>query len=226
MRAYDIQVIRAVFKICYYYIMSFLIFPVSFGHNIAGSISQKLSNLGKPPSEVSDSGPLIPLNTKTSYHDLILEQIKGLRTILNASASEDNDKASTIKSDQVDQVEKVDSDSSDSNKKQDDIEHSTSAEEVIISQDPHNRGNCSVDIFSTDDDPNLELRLTEFNDDEKTYSLKVDTIGKYDLRKQDVDRDNHIHINLKRKTIDIVSEYGTTRLPLRSNQIVVSDPQD
>ena len=178
MNAMNMGIIRAVFRICYYYIMSFLITPLTFTSGVLDSFK---SRIGHPKKE---------FNT-VSYHDLITEQIKNLRQIL------------------IDDC---------------DTNHSTETTEARICERCNSESICSED----EEDNDMESKLIEFTDG-KIYSLKVDTIGKYDLREQDVDISNgdrsHIHINIKRRTVDIVSDKGTNRLPLRPNQIVVSDPK-
>jgi hypothetical protein len=171
-QAYDMRIIRAVFRICYYYAMSFLVAPISFTSGVIDSVKEKL-------------GHARITRDHTSYRDLISEQIQNLRHILDVSDRN---------SDRYEDTDRV-------------------------------CERCSCESIFSDDESNLESRVIDLEDD-KTYSLKVDSIGKYDLRKTDLidseDR-SHIHINLKRKTIDIVSDNGTNRLPLRPNQIVVSE---
>jgi hypothetical protein len=172
------KIIRAVFRICYYYVMSFLVAPISFTSSVIDAVKEKL-------------GHARIARDNTSYRDLISNQIQNLRQILEVP-----DQNSDLSGD----------------------------------TEPRVCERCSCESIFFDENSESEFDINskvEFEDD-KTYSLKVDSIGKYDLRKTDVndggEERSHIHINLKRKTIDIVSDTCTNRLPLRPNQIVVSEP--
>ena len=82
MITYDIKVIRSVFKICYYYIMTFIIFPVSFARNITDSVNKKIRNIGKSENDKMLKNNQC-VNNRTYYNDLIIEQIQVLRKLLN-----------------------------------------------------------------------------------------------------------------------------------------------
>lgn len=65
-----------------------------------------------------------------------------------------------------------------------------------------------------------ESLLTEF-DDHNMYSLKIDSIGRYDARLEP-NSQPIVHVNLKRKTIDILDKDAILRIPLQKNQIIVT----
>ena len=183
MNGYDMKIIRLIFKICYYYVMSFLVTPITFSSSVIDSMKEKM---GQPNTKIRS------IQDYVSYETLIDNNLHDLRKLMVNSYNEEC------------------SDISETNL-----------------ENTHYCERCNTESIFTDN-PNEsedETVFTEFKDDDKTYSLKVHSIGKYDLRKEDVDN-SHIHINLKRKTVDIVGEHGTNRLPLRPNQIVVSNRTD
>jgi hypothetical protein len=184
MNGYDMRIIRLIFKICYYYVMSFLVTPITFSSSVIDSVKEKL-------------GQTRVTRDYVSYSHLISQNISHLRKLL------------------VENYEDNLSDRSES-------EHNETEQKIC------ERCSCES-IFSEESEPDESL-FEEFQEDGKTYSLKVDTIGKYDLRRSDIfdgsgEERSHIHINLKRKTVDIVGQGGTNRLPLRQNQIVVSEKE-
>lgn len=183
MNGYDIRIIGLIFRICYYYIMSFLVAPIIFVSNIIDFIRVKLFN--KKLVSKSDM----------TYQQLVLKRIEELHKLLMTMKYEDQKCNLQLES----EIDK-------------------SLKNVLCSK-------CRCDsIFSNEDsyDSRSSKIIAEFTNSDKIYSLKVDTIGRYDLIKSDINDDSHIHINLKRKTIDIVGETGTNRLNLRPNQIIIS----
>ena len=207
MSEYDIRIIRLMFKICYYYVMSFLVIPITFTSDVLKLVHLKSGN------NDSHSG-----STHT-YQDLVKANIIELRKVL-VKNSKNSKKSMNMNSD-------LDSDMDLSKH----ISESGNSSSNFNANNMSTNQSCTIcdrcrcnSIFSMDEalDKSLE-RQSDFELNNKIYSIKVDTIGKYDLCKSDVKTDAHIHINLKRKTIDVVGMTGTNRLPLRSNQIIVSD---
>lgn len=148
---YNINIIRSAFKICFYYIMSFIIVPLKFGSSFRSGTSDL-----------------------DSYTPLILKEIEYIRTSLNDGC--DNSEKDNVK------------------------------------ESDHN----------SDD--------SDYGDDQSgfvnsnIYSLKVDSIGRYDLGNE-LKNTDAIHINLKRKTIDISFSIDNRvrRIPLKEGQIVVTE---
>lgn len=71
-------------------------------------------------------------------------------------------------------------------------------------------------VVSSSDAPS-DATMTEYENG-NTYSIKVDSIGRYDAKICDK---SGIHVNLKNKTIDVSDGVNVVRLPLQQNQIVV-----
>jgi hypothetical protein len=181
---YNMKAIRYVFKICYYYVMSFLVMPMGLSSKLINRIKEQFSeeHSDKDMTDVS----------QTDYDSLIGQEIHKLRRVLN---DEDDGESVTI--------------------------CGCSTEEYNDTSD--NNSSDTSDDESNESD--RESKVTEFNLDDKVYSLKIDSIGKYSLRKGDLDLSDenaHIHINLKRKTIDIATRDGIKSIPLQKSQIVVS----
>lgn len=87
----------------------------------------------------------------------------------------------------------------------------SSAPSDVPSDAPSNRpSEISSDVPS-------ESTMTEYENG-NTYSIKVDSIGRYDAKIRDK---SGIHVNLKNKTIDVSDGANVVRLPLQQNQIVV-----
>ena len=155
---YDIKIIRSAFKICYLYIMSFLIIPYSF-------IKKKDSD-------------------KVSYSALICDEINNLRILVSSNDIQNKDSGSN---DYVESGYSFD-------------KYSSNNEDMYI-------------------DTNRDR--DEFNNNPETYSIKTDSIGYYDL-KSDESKCNDIHVNLKRKTIDLNMNGDISRIPMKRGQIIVT----
>jgi hypothetical protein len=60
------------------------------------------------------------------------------------------------------------------------------------------------------------------NEGPESYSIKTDSIGYYDLKSNNSEN-NAIHINLKRKTIDLNIDGIISRITMKKGQIVVQN---